>query len=485
MLSVDLTLRARYQSMSKKIAIIGGGAAGTACAWALNRCNQDVLLFEAEDYLGGHAYTHRLEEDGQPIAVDMGVEYLNEKLSPNLFALLKHFDINTYVAPLSFRAYDVNNPTQNFWSNQHLTAGLKSSLRHEMNQFHLDMAYIFQSNNPAYKRMTLADFLAHRNYSSEFRYQALLPLLSIFSGCKAPSLDYSLTYIALSFNMHLLSFFTPTYWRKVEGGIAQYFEKIHAKLKDKIHLTTPIKAVRKLDTGIEITTYKNNQIYVDTVIFACRAEIASQLISSSNAPSKLLDEFQYVPVTSILHRDSNTLPSNTLTSEYCHFSLIDFPQNNYVGYLTRVNHHLAGHSTLKKPLYVSFDNLQYVDPAEIIEIKQWKLPQLRPTDLNKKTQIRKIQGQDNFWFCGSDYSLTGHEGAFVSGLVVANQLGADYPFADQWTAKTQFDVIKNFMGIANKREYFTEMLISLVFRLSKSLNLHRHLSARFIKDFLF
>ena len=45
--------------MSLRIAIIGSGIAGLACAWLLSQRYQ-VTLFEADDRLGGPAYNCRL-----------------------------------------------------------------------------------------------------------------------------------------------------------------------------------------------------------------------------------------------------------------------------------------------------------------------------------------------------------------------------------------------------------------------------------------
>lgn len=471
----------------KKIAIIGGGAAGTAALWALSQTQHQVMLFEAEPCLGGHAYTYQLEIDGKQVYVDMGVEYFHEKLSPNLSAILKEFNIATYIAPLSFRAFNKNDPEKIYWSNNQVSGDLKQRFHDEMNRFHLDMLMIQKEENLHYKGLSIGEFLLQKNYTREFQQQVLLPLMTTFSGCKAPSLDYSLMYVALSFNMNLLSFFSPSHWRKTSNGINQYFKKINQLLSEKIYLNCPVESVEKSKSTIEVVLKNKKAIIVDEVIFACQAEIANRLLKNSSPLQRsLLGSFEYINIQSILHSDTRAISKKPLSHEYCQFELAEETLcNDFAGFLTRVNHHLYPYQSLSEPVYVSFDSLERIDPAKIFAIKNWKLPKLRPKDLLRKSKIHRIQGQNNYWFCGTDYSLTGHEGALVSGLVIAHHLGADYRFVDNWLAKIQFDTIKNFMGVYSKQEKILKKLDTLLFILAKKFNLHKRLANRYRYDLLF
>tara|TARA_R110000868_G_scaffold123197_3_gene326395 strand:- start:106 stop:1518 length:1413 start_codon:yes stop_codon:yes gene_type:complete len=469
----------------KKIAIIGGGAAGSVAAWALHK-NHDVTLFEAESYLGGHAYTHVIANEGKQVSIDMGVEYFHERLSPNLSAILEHFNIGSYIAPLSFKAFNQNNPNLIYWSNCQLGGDLGNSLHDEMNRFQLDMINIMQKDNPALKGMSVQQFLDQENYSENFRLQALLPLMTTFSGCKASSLDYSLMYFALSFNMNLLSFFTASHWRKVDGGIHAYLKQIHHYLNDRVKTNCRVSSVEKTKDGIVVTLEDKSTYHFDEIIFACQAYIAKDLIKNiTHEQLACLSAFEYVDVQSTLHTDIAAVSCQPLSHEYCQFGLTSEPTRSFVGTLTRVNNNLHPYQKLDPTLFVSFDNRESIDASKIIAEKNWKLPKLRPIDMAHKRKIANIQGKGSFWFCGTDYSLTGHEGALVSGLVIADHLGAACPFKVNWLARAQFDVIKSFMGIYTAKEKITEKLVEIIFKTAKFLNLHRRLSSRFVKDLIF
>jgi predicted NAD/FAD-binding protein len=67
-----------------RVAVVGSGIAGLTAAYLLQR-RYDVLLFEADDRLGGHAHTHELPEDG--VRIDSGFIVHNERTYPNLVRL--------------------------------------------------------------------------------------------------------------------------------------------------------------------------------------------------------------------------------------------------------------------------------------------------------------------------------------------------------------------------------------------------------------
>ena len=62
-----------------RIAVIGSGIGGLSAAWLLSR-RHEVVLYEANDYLGGHTDTHSVEVDGRTLEVDTG--FIDRYFSP-------------------------------------------------------------------------------------------------------------------------------------------------------------------------------------------------------------------------------------------------------------------------------------------------------------------------------------------------------------------------------------------------------------------
>ena len=88
--------------MSKlKIAVIGSGITGLACAWLLSKRHK-VTLFERNDRLGGHSHTVKVLSPDGPIDVDIGFIVYNEATYQNLTELFAHLSVNTSRSNMSF-----------------------------------------------------------------------------------------------------------------------------------------------------------------------------------------------------------------------------------------------------------------------------------------------------------------------------------------------------------------------------------------------
>ncbi|MFI1358018.1 FAD-dependent oxidoreductase [Streptomyces sp. NPDC020898] len=435
------------ETANSRIAVIGGGGSGSVAAWQLAR-KHDVTLFEAGEYLGGHAYSHPVETEQGTLHVDMGVEHFNEKLSPNLFRLLTDFGIGTYVAPSSVH---VDFPgEQQTWNNLNFLGRLREELHEEFDRFHREMNQLPTSGDDTYKSMSIGEYLDENGYSKSFKYQAMNPILSIYSGCHAPSLDYNLMYVALSFSMNLLSFFSAGYWRKAEGGIHSYLRRIESELGDRVRLNTPVEAVVPMASGATVVAAGQHHEF-DQIVFATHADVTLGLLRTSDARYReLLGDFAYVPVESVLHQDTSWL-SPAGGDAYCQFRMppgfeLDRAEE-LIGSLTRNCNVLHPYRNVKSPILITFDPQENVDSKSVIVRRTWKLPQLRPADVRRKKRLKEIQGLHNLWFCGTDTSITGHEGAIVSGMVIADRLGVAHPFPDDAPALGQFRGVKEFMGV--------------------------------------
>ena len=89
-----------------RIGIIGGGAAGLACAWLLDG-EHDVTLFEKDDRLGGHAHTIEIEVHRQRIAVDAGFQFFASSGTYATFnRLLDLLEVPRRTYPATLTVYD-------------------------------------------------------------------------------------------------------------------------------------------------------------------------------------------------------------------------------------------------------------------------------------------------------------------------------------------------------------------------------------------
>ena len=84
-----------------RIAIIGSGIAGMTSAYLLSE-DHEVVVYEANDYVGGHTNTVDVSLNGQQYAVDTGFIVFNEKTYPNFVKLMNRLGVGWQDSVMSF-----------------------------------------------------------------------------------------------------------------------------------------------------------------------------------------------------------------------------------------------------------------------------------------------------------------------------------------------------------------------------------------------
>ena len=84
-----------------KIAVIGSGISGMTAAYLLSE-DHEVVLFEANDYIGGHTNTADVTLNGHQYPVDTGFIVFNAKTYLNFVKLMKRLGIGWQDSVMSF-----------------------------------------------------------------------------------------------------------------------------------------------------------------------------------------------------------------------------------------------------------------------------------------------------------------------------------------------------------------------------------------------
>ncbi len=82
-----------------RIAVIGTGISGLAAAWLLNR-KHEVHVFEANDYVGGHARTVVVRREEGDVALDTGFIVYTTTTYSNLVRLFDDLEYSGTVRQL-------------------------------------------------------------------------------------------------------------------------------------------------------------------------------------------------------------------------------------------------------------------------------------------------------------------------------------------------------------------------------------------------
>ena len=91
----------------KKVLIVGAGVSGMSISYYL-RNKFEITVLEKNDYLGGHAHTHKIIENNNTQYFDSGFIVFNDINYPNFLKLLIDNKVKYEKSNMSFSVYNKN-----------------------------------------------------------------------------------------------------------------------------------------------------------------------------------------------------------------------------------------------------------------------------------------------------------------------------------------------------------------------------------------
>ena len=85
-----------------RVAVVGTGVSGNVAAYLLKASNHDVIVYEKENRLGGHAHTISVTSGNRNFAVDTGFIVFNELNYPNFSWLLRKLGVAAVETDMGF-----------------------------------------------------------------------------------------------------------------------------------------------------------------------------------------------------------------------------------------------------------------------------------------------------------------------------------------------------------------------------------------------
>ena len=162
-----------------KIAIIGSGISGLTTAYLLSR-NHDIIMFEKNDYIGGHTHTHEIDHEGKSLSVDSGFIVYNERTYPNFIKLLDALGVERQLSTMGF---SVKSASEDY---EYAGESLNSLFAKRSNIFRLGFLRMLYEMYHFGKKsdsnglgldasITLGTYLRSENYSNEFINYFIIP----------------------------------------------------------------------------------------------------------------------------------------------------------------------------------------------------------------------------------------------------------------------------------------------------------------------
>ncbi|WP_425457097.1 NAD(P)/FAD-dependent oxidoreductase [Amycolatopsis cihanbeyliensis] len=301
----------------ERVAVIGGGIAGLTAAYLLQR-RYEVLLFEADDRLGGHAHTHDVPSArGGTIGVDSGFIVHNDRTYPFLLRLFGELGVQTQETEMSMsigcrgcalRYAGGRGLRGLFPRSSNLRSPAYLRMLGQVKRFHRQARRLL--DEPAAERTTIGDFLADGGYTDYFADHFMLPLVStVWSADRSNTLRYPARYLFEFLDNHgMLAVSGSPCWRTVIGGSRQYVDRAVKQLT-AVHLSTPVREVRRTAEGVRVRDDADAVRTVDRVVIATHPDQALRMLPAPSAAEReVLGAFRYSRNEVWLHTDASALP---------------------------------------------------------------------------------------------------------------------------------------------------------------------------------
>lgn len=206
-----------------KIAIIGTGISGMTAAYLLNQ-EHDIVVFEANEYIGGHTNTIQVEREHGSYAVDTGFIVFNQSTYPNFVKLMKQLGVGWQDSNMSFSLknkesgleFSPSSLDSLFVQRKNIFSPGFYRMIMDIIRFRKESAELIEKDN---YDITLASYLNMNLYSKEFINDFLIPMgAAIWSSDPKKFQDFPARYFVEFFRNHGFLELNQTQWLTIKGG---------------------------------------------------------------------------------------------------------------------------------------------------------------------------------------------------------------------------------------------------------------------------
>ena len=410
-----------------RIAIVGSGIAGLASAWWLSQ-RHEVVLFEANDYLGGHTHTHAVEQAGREYRIDSGFIVFNPDHYPLLCGLFDELGVASQPTTMSFSVHSARSGVEYnatsldtlFCQRRNLLSPRFWGMLRDLARFYREAPALLTGEQTG---PTLGDYLQAGGYGDAFRDEHLVPMASaLWSSPPQWILAFPARYLVqFMANHHMLTLGERSPWRVVAGGSATYVEALRRCWRVQERLSTPVLAVRRDVDGVELDTLRGRERF-DHVVMACHSDDALRLMHDADVRERdILGAIRYQSNDTVLHTDARLLPRRRKAWAAWNAHVPRDPSAPCtVSYCMNLLQGVAS----PDPFVVTLNRSEAIDPARILKRMHYRHPVYDHGMVAAQRRRHEIQGHRRTWFAGAYWGWGFHEDGIRSARDVVDAIEA-------------------------------------------------------------
>jgi predicted NAD/FAD-binding protein len=405
-----------------KIAIVGGGISGLTTAYLLSR-EHEVILYESNDYIGGHTNTVTIEMNGSPVPVDTGFIVYNEQNYPNFSHILSDLNVSTQPTSMSFSVkliepdleYNGSSFKQLFGQKKNLLRPRFYQMLWDILRFNRQAPGLLESNS---YDITLGEHAIECGFSQDFIHHYLVPMgAAIWSSSPSAILEMPAYFFIRFFKNHgMLNLNDRPQWRTITGGSCQYVNKMIASFAKNIRLGHKVSSVERLNDRVTV----DGDSY-DHVVFACHSDQAIEALSDPSVYEKdILSKISYQKNEIIMHTDTSIMPAREdLWAAWNYHS----QGNDDSPVAMTYNMNILQDLDIKETICITLNSLNLINPDLILGRHIYSHPQFTTESMKAQERWMEISGGNRTHFCGAYWGNGFHEDGVNSALRIANFFG--------------------------------------------------------------
>lgn len=494
-----------------RVAVIGGGVAGSGCAYTLRESGFEVTLFEAREMLSGNARTFDWDgstfADGETVKSCVSVTAWPPPLYKNYVALLKKLEIPTAPIPLSwFVLSKVPGFEGSLWAADPEVSernSLRTTFKKDFERYGLCLKLINASINwlafdPLNKETTMYkaqcglgifnplnqiplhtmcrlfgvsqewwDVVFTPHYTASFLTDKLDKMPAVIG----PQVESQIPLLPTPANAEASVITTCETWAEGGKGIRAAFAKMTAQCD--VRTSTRVVDVQILSDGTK-RVYDEFGGYADfeRVVFACPCNAVGNMHKGHNwledvilATPSYADDYHpgQGHMHAVMHNDASVIDPKYRDEVLRRGS-------NYVEVTGHIGEELNIENTYNFGVQTVYRGIDQWDldkkPPMLIshamaDGKEISKDLVRgtghharahpmPSGWNIMTMLtlRLIQGRNGIYYCSNwTTPANTHDMSLLSGIVCAHACGAEYPFEGNADAKKDFFRLRALMGV--------------------------------------
>ena len=416
-----------------RVAVIGAGVSGLTAAYLLQR-RYDVVLYEAEPRLGGHAHTHDVvTADDRVVPVDSGFIVHNQVTYPNLLRLFGELGVETQASDMSMSVHCDGCGLE--YAGQRGFNGLFAQRRNLANPAYLRMlAQVKTFHREAHgflaafgnDSVTLGGFLAARRFSPYFVRHFLVPLVAAVWSCPPETtFEYPARSLFSFFDHHgLLAVKGSPEWRTVVGGSRNYVDRVGKELS-VTSVSNPVRSVRRVTDGVEVRDAFDGVAGYHAAVIATHSDQALALLAEPTPEERrALGAFEYSVNDTVLHTDRALLPDDRRAYASWNYRTDSCSGS---GAPVTLSYHMNRLQRLDEPAdyVVTLNGSDRIAPDEVIARMTYRHPVYNTESVAAQQEMPALN-TDRLAFAGAYQGWGFHEDGCAAGVRAAASLGVSW-----------------------------------------------------------